>query len=63
MRNTFYLTLNALFILKIFNFCLNFMVIKKKRLDKKHKFNFEIYDVTTLLTDIYNTHIAHYLWK
>ena len=63
MRNAFYLTLNALFILKIFSFCLNFMVTKKKRLDEKHKFNFEIYDVTTLLTDIYNTHIAHYLWK
>ena len=32
----------------------------EKRLDKKTKVNFKIYDVTTWETNNYNTHIAHH---
>ena len=37
----------------------------EKRLDKKVKINFKIYDVTDWTTNNYNTHIAKYLenWK
>ena len=44
---------NALFVLAMY----------KKRLDLKHKANFKIYDVTTWLTNNYNTHIIQYLTK
>ena len=37
------------------NFCIDFLVMKKKRLDSKYKVNFKIYDVTTWLTNNYNT--------
>ena len=37
------------------NFCLDFLVMKKKRLDWKDKINFKTYDVTTWSTNNYNT--------
>ena len=51
MRNALYFILKALFILKIFKF-LSY---------KKDKIDFEIYDVTALLTINFNRHIAQYL--
>ena len=62
MKNGFYFTLKTLFVLKIFT-CLNFLVIYKKRLNQKTKVNFEIYDITTWLTNQCNTRIAQYLIK
>ena len=47
MINTFYFILKAPFFLKIFNFCPDFFCHAGKRLDKKAKVNFKIYDVTT----------------
>ena len=35
----------------------------KKRLDKKDKINFKIYDVTTWVTNIGNTQITRYLTR
>ena len=58
-----YFILKALSVLEIFNFCLDFLVTKKKRLDWKDKVNFKTYYVTAWLTKNYNTHIAQYLTK
>ena len=55
MKNAFYFVLKALFVLNIFKFCLDFLVMYK------NKVNFEIYDVTAWLTNNQNTHIAQYL--
>ena len=33
------------------NFCFDFLVMLKKRFDKKEKVNFKIYDVTTWLAN------------
>ena len=69
MKNAFYFFLNVLFVLKILKFelwsflPLDFLVIESKRLDQKDKVNFKIFDVTTWLTNNYNTHIAQYLTK
>ena len=43
------------------NFCLEFLVMLRKMLDKKDKVNFKIYDVTAWLTNNCNTNIAQYL--
>ena len=61
MKNAFYFTLKALFVLKIFKFlsCLYGQV--EKWLDLKDKVIFEIYDVTARLTKNYLTYIAQYL--
>ena len=61
MKNAFYFILKAPFVLKYFNFCLDFSVMQKKRLDQKDKVNFEIDDVTGWLANNYNTRIAQYL--
>ena len=45
------------------NFFLDFSVIQKKRLDQKDMVNFKISDVTTWLTNNFNTHIGQYLTK
>ena len=63
MRNAFYFALKALFVLKIFIFLFWFFGRVAKRLDQKDKVNFKIHDVTTWLTNNYNTHIARYLTK
>ena len=63
MKNAFYFILKALFVLKILNFCVDFLAMQKKQLDLKEKFNFEIYDVTAWLKNIYITHIAQSLKK
>ena len=56
MNNAFYVILKALFVLKIFKFLSLFFGHVGKRLDKKARVNFKIYDVTTWLTNIYDTH-------
>ena len=61
MKNAFYFTLKALFVLKIFKFLSRFFSHVEKQLDEKDKVNLNIYDVTTCLTYSYNTHIAQYL--
>ena len=61
MKNAFDFILNALFVLNIFKFCHDLLVMQKKPLDKKDKINFKIYDITTWLTNSCNTHIAQYL--
>ena len=45
------------------HFCPHFFGYVAKRLDKKAKVNFKIYDVTELETNDYNTHIALYFKK
>ena len=61
MKNALYFILKALFVLKILKFFLDFLGMSEKRLDKKDRINFEIYDVTAWLTKNYNTYIAQYL--
>ena len=61
MKNAFYFTSKALFVLKIFKFLSRLFGNVAKRLDKKDKANFKFYDVTAWLTNNRNTHIAQYL--
>ena len=55
----FYLTVKALFVLKIFKFCLDFLFICNNCMTRK--VNFKIHDVTTWEINNCNTHIAQYL--
>ena len=48
MKNVFYFIFKALFVLKIFNFCLDFLVMWKKQLHEENKVNFNIFDVKTV---------------
>ena len=59
MKNAFYFTSKALFVLKIFKFLSWLFGLAAKRLDKKDKVNFKFYDVTARLTNNRSTHIAH----
>ena len=61
MKNAFYVTLKALFIL--LNFCPYFFGYVEKRLDKKAKVNFKIYSVKSWETNNSNPHVAQYLNK
>ena len=45
IKNAFYFILKPLFVLKIFNFFPDILSHVGKRLDKKAKANFKIYDV------------------
>ena len=63
MKNAFYFTSKALFVLKIFKFLSWLLGHVAKRLDKKGKVNFKFYKVTNWLTSNWNTHIAQYLKK
>ena len=51
MKNVFYFTSKALFVLKIFEFLSWLFGLVAKRLDKKDRVNFKSYDVTTWLTN------------
>ena len=62
-KNGFYFALKVLFIYEIFQFLFRIFGHIGKRLDKKAKVNFRIYDATNLITNRYNTHIARYLKK
>ena len=48
--------LKALFVLEIFTFLSLLFGYIEKRLDKKAKVNFKIYNVTVWQTNNYNTH-------
>ena len=61
MKNAFYFTYKALFVLKIFKFLSWLFGDVTKRLDKKDKDNFKFYDVLACLANNRNTHIAQYL--
>ena len=49
LKNTFYFILKALFVFKIFNFCLKIWIMQKKRLHQKGKVDFKIYDAKKLV--------------
>ena len=61
MKNAFYFTSKARFVLKAFKFLCSLIDHVAKRLDKKDKVNFKFYDVTAWVTNNCNTHIAQYL--
>ena len=63
MKNAFYFTSKAVFVLKVFNFLSWLFGHVAKQLNWKDKVNVKFYDVTTLLTNNCNTHIALYLEK
>ena len=63
MKNAFYFMLKALPVVEIFIFLSRLFAYVEERLDKRAKVNFEIFDVTTWLTNNCNTHIAKYLKK
>ena len=63
MKNAFYFTSKALFILKIFKFLSWLFGLISKRLDLKDQISFKFYDVTAWLTDSCNTHNAQYRVK
>ena len=63
MKNGFYFTLKALFILEIHKFLSWLFEQVEKLFDQKDKVNFKIYDVTTWLTNNCNTQITQYLMK
>ena len=59
MKNAFYFTLNALLVLEIFQFLFSICGHAGKKLDKKVKINFKIYDVTNWVTSNYiSPHIS-----
>ena len=55
--------LKALFMLKIFASLSWLFGYVEKRLHKKAKVNFKVYDVTDSTTNNYNTYISQYLKK
>ena len=59
MKNAFYFTSKALFVLKIFKFLSWLFGHVSKRLDWKDKVNFKFYDVTAWLTNKCNTHMPN----
>ena len=61
MKNAFYFILKALFVLKIFKRLSWLFGRAEKRFDWKDKVSFEIYDVTTYLTNNNNKLTAEYL--
>ena len=61
MKNDSYFMLKALFVVEIFTFSPCLFGYVEKRLDRKAKVNFKIFDVTCWTTINYNTHITQYL--
>ena len=53
MKNAFYFTLKALFVLKIYKFLSWLFGHVKKRVDEKGKVNFRIFDVTIWEANIF----------
>ena len=60
MKNAFYFIFKTQDILIFYH---DFLVMQKKRLNQKGKVNLKIYDVTTWLTNNFNTHITQHLKK
>ena len=63
MKDAFYFTLKALFVLKVFKFMTYLFGHVAKWLDQKDMVNFKFYDITAWLAKHCNTHIAKYLKK
>ena len=63
MKNAFYFTSKAIFVLKIFKFLSPLFDQIAKQLDKKDKIDFKFYDATAWLTNNCYRHIAQYLEK
>ena len=63
IKNAFYFTLKALFVLNIFQFLSRLFDHVEKQLDKKNKVEFKISDVTTWLASNCVVVIAQYLKK
>ena len=63
MKNAFNFILKVLFVLKIFKFFYESLVMQEKELDLKDKVNCKINGVTTWLPNNCNTHIDQYLTK
>ena len=63
MKNAFYLTSKAIFILKIFKFFSWLFGYVAKRLDKKDMFEFKFNDITACLANNFDTRIPQYLEK
>ena len=63
MKHAFYFMLKALFVLEILNFLYLLSGYVGKRLNKKTKVNFKIYDVTDRTASNYHTHIVQYIKK
>ena len=63
MENAFHFTLTTLFVLKMFKFLSWLFRHVEKWLDSKDKVNFKIYDITTWLTNNWNTQIDQYFKK
>ena len=63
MKNAFYCTSKALFILKIFKFLFWLFCHVAKLLVNEDTINFKFYGVTAWLTNNHNTHIAQYFNK
>ena len=61
MKNAFYFTSKALFVLKILKFLSWLFRHVAKGFDQKDKINFKFYDVTAWLANNCNTHISQYL--
>ena len=63
MKNAFWFTSKALFVINIFKFLSSPFGHVAKLLDKKNKINFKFYDAIAWLINNCNTHVAHYLKK
>ena len=63
MKNAFYFTLKALFVLMLFKFLSWLFGHVGKTAWLKDKVDFEIHDVTTWLKNKCNTHFAQYIKK
>ena len=61
MKNAFYFTLKALFVLEIYKFLFWHLSHAGKLLDRKTKVNIKIYSVTNWIANNCNTRIAWYL--
>ena len=59
MKKGFHFTLNAIFVLEIFEFLFWIFGQVGKWLDKKAEANFKIYNGIYVITNNYNTHIAN----
>ena len=60
MKNAFYFTSKALFVLNMFKFLSGLFGHVAKRLDSKDQVNFKFYDLAAWLTNNCNTRIAQY---
>ena len=63
MKNAFYFTSKAFFVLKVFKFLSWLFGHVAKQLDLKDKANFKFYGIIAWLKDNCSTHIAQYLEK